>query len=206
MKVWIVVLVLAFVLGSGSFVATKIVKSGKIVGPATPAGADGIVPGRAEDLAREAGLEKSIYALARMIASEHGRDSTLVKTAIAWVAKNEAKARRVSIFELLTKSNKAGGQFGAQYLGRYASTRVPPTQDDVDVALAVMGGSVPDPTGGARRFYSPKAQDKLTAKGEIPGYKKTSAQLEASWMAEGWRKVAVAGVDEGALTFFRKVA
>lgn len=203
MKWWILVLILVAILASGGVVATKVIKNSKTIGPI--AGADGIVPGKAEDVARDAGIEKSTYALARMIASEHGRDSSLVKTAIAWVAYNEAKARRTSVFELLTKSKKAGGQFGAQYLGRYASTRFPPTQADVDVALGVLGGSVPDPTNGARRFYSPKAQDQLFAEKKVQGYTKDSAKLEASWESEGFRKVAVAGVDPRSLTFFRKV-
>lgn len=209
---WVIVgalvVLLFFVSPKGQEVVTAVtnkIKGGKIVGPTTPAGADGIVPGKAEDLAKAAGYEKSIYALARMVASEHGSASRAVKVAIAWVARNEAKARGYSIFTLLTKSRRGGGQFGAQSTGRYASTRLPAREEDIDVAVDVISGAVKDPTNGARRFYSPKAQDQLFKAGK-PGYTKDAKTVEANWQKEGWKKVVIAEVSANELTFFSRSA
>ena len=70
----------------------------------------------------------------------------------------------------------------------------------VAIATAVLGGTIPDPTGGATNFFDPALEDKLFAEGKVS----TDADaLTAKWTAGGLRAVAVEGVDPDTLQFFK---
>jgi hypothetical protein len=169
---------------------------------------DGLVQEAPEALAAEAHVPLQIYSLARMIASEHSRGSPLEKTAIAHAVVNQARHRRVSVTDLLTWEDGPGiGRYATQHrtashATRYASTRADPAREDVEIARAVMQGEEPDPTRGARRFFSPSAADKLYR--TVPWQTKDAAMILEKWSREGWTPIAIAGIDPAELIFLAK--
>lgn len=151
-------------------------------------GPDGIVrwdggqglPADPRELASQAGAGIDVYALARLGASEAGSEAE--KVAVMWATVNQARARKVTISQLLTRASKGGpsdGFFARQNVGgRFGSTARSPSAKDLEIARKVHAQLIPDPTGGARQWDSPKAQDALLAKG-TPGYTKTAADVAA---------------------------
>jgi hypothetical protein len=115
----------------------------------------------------------SAFALATMIASEEGSASPIVKGAIANTAWNYARIHDLHVEELLTRGAGSEGTFGSQQGGRYASTDKPPGEEDLLIAEAVLDGRLPDITGGAQNWDSPKAQRELIAQG-TSGYPQTN--------------------------------
>jgi hypothetical protein len=107
---------------------------------------------RPADLASDAGTDLDTYSLARMIASENGRDSNLIQTAVAWAAANYAEGEGMSISDVLI----LGGHYGDQVRNHYASTRLDPYEGHVAIAEGVLDGTIPDPTGGATNFDAPR--------------------------------------------------
>ena len=202
----VAVLALALLLfgGGGAAVVSAVKKAkGKRVTNA-PAGPDGIVRVPPDELARQAGVSLDVYALARMLRSEHGSEAERVKVAVGWAAVNQAKASGVSISRLLLRGTAKGGSdgyFGAQNVGKYASTRTDPTTDDVAIAAKVLGRTVPDPTGGATQFDSPAAQRALVAK-NLKGYSKGPEAVAAERLKRS-DLVTVPGIDPDHLRFWR---
>lgn len=193
----------ALFLGGGGAAVVVAVKKGKRVTNA-PAGADGLVRVPPDELARQAGVSLDVYALARMLRSEHGSEGERVKIAVGWAAVNQARASGVSISRLLLRGTAKGGSdglFGAQNVGKYASTRNDPHTDDVEIARKVLSRAVADPTGGATQFDSPKAQRALVAKG-LKGYTKGPEAVAAERMKKS-DLVVVAGIDPDHLRFWR---
>jgi len=141
----------------------------------------------------------SAYALATMIASEHGSASPYIKGAIANTAWNQARTLGKHIEELLAPDGTFGGQ-----QGRYASTKNPPTEEDLLIAEAVLDGRLPDVTGGALHFDSPSAQRALAARHE-PGYEgRTPEAVAASRARTGLVAVYLPGIDPNEVRFWRR--
>lgn len=186
------------------------VKRGSRVGPETYPDDHGIIQVPPGSLAKAAGLPLDVYALARCLSSEHGRDNVETKIAVAWAVKNEARASGRSIFAQLTRqpgdgiTNVANGLFSGQDVpgpNKYASTRLDPYEQEAQIAAAVVAGTIIDPTRGATNFFSPKGQRASHAKnpaGNLP-----PDQLIASWEAKGLRPVDVEGTDPDTVMFFR---
>lgn len=156
-------------------------------------------------------LTGSIFALATMIASEQGKSHKLVRAAVAHAAKNWADAKGEDIFTLLTHGPiGADGTFGGS-LGRYASTLLPPTKEDIEIAEAVMNGLIADPTAprtgeqitgkGADHFDSPRGQRAALSRG-LPGYTKTPEQVAES-RSRTMTLVAVRGINPDEVRFWR---
>ncbi len=112
--------------------------------PQSLADAAALVVGRAVDV--------NAYALARNLRSEEGSQPSEVKNLLAHVAMNVARARGVSILELLTKSTVASrdGKFGRQ-ISRWASTAQDPYEQDLGVAEQALGETF-DPTDGCSHY------------------------------------------------------
>ncbi len=169
---------------------------------------DGSTPADPEALARGAGVDRNRYALARMINSEFARYRN-ARIGAAWCARNEAAARGVSIFELLTKQrvkdddgNKVPGPgdgfFGSQH-GRWASTAQDAGDNDaLEIADGVISGSIPDITSGCRQFDSPQAFG--IQPGTDAGDADTVAQRR---IAAGNEEVVLDGVPESYARFWR---
>jgi hypothetical protein len=200
---------LAVVLGGGDlegFIAT-IQGRGSRVGPRTHVDDMGIVEDDPQSLASAAGVELNRYALARMISSEEGNSATLVKIAVAFAAVNEIGAEGIA-GRLLGGHGEGQGHFkkqGYSYSGGkgsvYASTAQDPYDDDVNIATAVLGGTLADPTGGATNFFRPELQDQQYRAGDTT---RDADGIVALWRSRGLVPVEVDGIDE--VLFFRKEA
>lgn len=103
------------------------------------------------------------FILATIIASEADSNYTpYMRAAIGNTVMNHQKAAGKHLFELLI--NPAGA-FADQFGGRYISTSRAPTVEDLLIAEGVRSGLLPDTTGGAVEFDSPRAQRALVASG-----------------------------------------
>lgn len=130
----------------------------------------GVVPGRPEELAGQAGASVDEYALARNIASEHPNSSPALQALLAHATVNAAAAAGRSVSQLLLRANNAdhAGKFGTQAdlettltrsdgttyhpSDRYAGTSQDPYEGHLAVARGVLDGSIPDLTGGATNY------------------------------------------------------
>lgn len=125
----------------------------------------GIVPQSPQALADSTPYDLETYALARAISSEEGRSDDGTKLAVGWAIKNRADAGGGSIADLVVKAKEPthSGYFGTQRnidastsgyhtSDRYCSTANDPYDGDVQIALAIQNGNLPDPTGGAQYF------------------------------------------------------
>ncbi len=162
----------------------------KIVGPTTKT-SELLVGSRTFDivdddpqrLATAAGLDLDVYSLARMIASENGSSTAATILATAECARNKAAQRGVRVSALLLRSTiaGAGGKYGEQAAGRWASTRRDPNGRHVECARVAMEGS--NAFAGAVDFFDPSAQD-LGKQGRHP-LRSSSEQYIAARAAEG---------------------
>lgn len=182
------------------------------VGPHASPNGLGIIEEDPEALAAAAGLDLTTYALARMISSEEGTSALPYKVAVGWAAWNTFGPGVAD--GLLAGKGDADGHFKAQAYrwtsapgvtsaaGAYASTAQDPHEDDVKIAQGIIGGTVPDPTGGATNFFRPGLQDKEYAAGKVS---RDGATVLADWHAGGLSVVPVPGVADD-LVFLRKGA
>ena len=155
------------------------------------ANSSGAVEGEPFRLAEQRGVSLDIYALGRMMASE--ASGKIPRIAVGWAAVNHAVAVGESISTVLLRGKGAGsGHFGAQNLGKYASTRAVPDDATLSDAKAILAHSIPDPTNGCRQFDAPKAQNAAKAAG-VTGYNKTADDVADSRLKTNDR-VLVPGV------------
>lgn len=184
---------------------------GSRVGPATKLNALGVVEGDPEMQAAGAGLDLATYALARMISSEEGNSDYVQKVAVGWAAWN-AHGRSLGAV-LIGGKGDADEHFKAQgyrytsgpgataKAAAYASTAQDPREDDVRIAQAIVGGAIPDLTGGATNFFRPGLQDEQFAAGDVS---RSGADVIAEWTAGGLARVDVPGIDPAELVFFKQ--
>lgn len=131
---------------------------------------DGVVPVDPRKLAEMEGLPADVYALARVITSEHGSDPDVVQIGVAWAVRNYAAkfGKGATLGEkvvyVITRAVRAkkvrpgmDGFFGAQEQGRYVASIQDPTSKSVAIAGGVLSGKIADWTKGARQFDSPQA-------------------------------------------------
>jgi hypothetical protein len=212
-KTWqiIALVIIVFLLVGGTTVKLASKKTGGKLVTNAPAGADGVVRRDPAALAREAGTTLPIYALARMLRSEHGSEAEPVKIAVGWAAMNEARARKTTIERLLLKGilkngkpSSSDGLFGSQFTGKYVTTARDPSTADIEIARKVLSGAVPDPTRGATQFDSPAGQRAALKRG-VTGYSKTPEEL-ARDRSKVSDLVVVAGIDPDHLRFWKKRA
>lgn len=146
-----------------------------------------------DDLATSANLDLQTYTLARIISSEEGNAPVLYWVAVGWVAVNNSLGG--DVFSYATD-----GSFGRQGTGRPVSTAVDPYEGHVSTAKAILAGAVADPTGGAKFFIAPKAQDALHARD--PNTYKAFDTVNASRLAAGLKLVTPDGIDPKLLVFY----
>jgi hypothetical protein len=141
-------------------------------------------------LARQASLPVDVYTAARIAASEAGNRSELEQAAVIWVARNQARHLKKDLTSAATMGKTGAGFYGSQSAGgRWIATSKDPTEAHAAIALAVLGGEIPDPTGGARRFFHVASQDALNRRD--PAKWRPSAAIVDKWRGEGFspRKV-----------------
>lgn len=134
----------------------------------------GVVPGTPQSIADVTTYDVETISLARAISSEEGRANDDTKLAIGWAIKNYADAHYGgSITAAVTRAkvvshsgfygternidpNEGGGPHGPS--DRYCATGLDAYQGDIDIALAIQTGQLPDPTSGAQ-YFDRSAQD-----------------------------------------------
>ena len=196
---WILLaLALLFALSGGGDVVIDVARRGRRLTDApgeteeTPdalAAAAGAVVGR--EVTPEA------YVLARMLRSEAGSGNLVHKSAVAHVALNDANEHGWSLLHTLMVHND-GDRLGAQRGGRYATSR-DPYEVDLEVAEAVMGGRLADPTNGAVKFVH------VSAFGVQPGTT-TFDDVVVRWAREGLVPSEVDGAGSDLRVFRRQPA
>lgn len=138
----------------------------------------------AATIATESGIDRNRLALAAMVQSEVASLPAQYLVAVVEVVKNEAAARGISPFELLTRGSKHGGHFGGQS-GRYAASGQKPSERAMAAVLASEVGIVRGFARGARNFFDGKVQDG----GTQGGVKLTNNAIDIvrKWYGEGKR-------------------
>lgn len=167
--------------------------------------ATGVVSADPAELAAQMGATLDECALARMLSSEEGRSDNTTKAAVAWVACNNAQHSGKSVAALLLHATEPAhsGRFGTfknidkssprygedshgrpNVADRYASTALDPYEGDLDLARAVLNGSIADMTSGAIQFDRPAGETNPDA-------------VAAKRYAAGRTLVEVPGADPG---------
>jgi hypothetical protein len=132
--------------------------------------------------------DRDVVALARTITSEAGDGTVAEREMVGWVARNRARAARVSIDKLVCSP-----ACGPCCQGRPFSSARSAEARDVGLALQILALPVSaDPTGGATAFMEPALQDRLVAQGR-PGYRYTAAEIRERWRKDGLVPVATVG-------------
>jgi hypothetical protein len=192
----------ALLLFGGREVAKVVKRSGKqLGGPEAFPDDEGWVKANPAALANALGASLEVYALARLMRSEAGSLPEVGRIGVAWATLNEARARGVTPSKLLLGS---AGLFGSGNAGagRYAATAQPPTQADLDLAARVWAREIPDPTGGAVQWDSPRTQRALIAR-NAKRYKTTPEQVAANRIAAGRELVLLPGIDHDVCRWWR---
>lgn len=169
--------------------------SSAIVGPnARVAEGEQVIPTAPAELlfATPEATDLDTYSLGRMVASEWASGPPAALLALAEVARNTARARGVTVTELLVNEEKGGlpvagqdGFYGRQS-GRWAATSLPPTERTLlaaDLALRKKTGIA----GGATKFYHPRTSDKGLQAGKVI---KDALAIYDAWSSEGFRFVS----------------
>jgi hypothetical protein len=178
-------------LGDGAMDLLDAILRGNRVTNAPYSKTTGAVNVSPETLAAQAGVDVDTYSLARMISSEEGRSSNVVKAAVGWAAMNHANAAGKSITAVLTQNKNHQGLYGTQ-VGGYASTALDPYEGDIAIAGAILNGMLSDPTGGADQFDRPSGE--------------TNPDVVAqNRIDSGSHEVTVAGLDDTDIRFWSKV-
>lgn len=143
-------------------------------------------------------VSRDAILLASLMASETAGQHPLAKVAVAHAALTAARKKRGGLAALLAPNGKLGSQHG-----RYATTRNPPTKQDLELAQQVLTGKIENPVPGADQWDSPRAQDALARK-KAPGYSSTSEQVAQKRIAAGKVAVYLPGVDPGTLRLWKQ--
>ena len=150
---------------------------------------------------KKAGMTFPFYAflLATLASSEYNSGSARLKSGVMHAALNYSKRYKVSLEKMLIPDGKLGKQ-----KGRYASTALPPTLEDVKLALQVLSGAIKDPTNGAVQFDSPRTQLVLWKKGD-PDHKHPN-EIAKDRQASGKVAYYIPGEDPENARFWRMAA
>jgi hypothetical protein len=151
-------------------------------------------------LGRKGVIGMTPFLLATLMASEAGSLHPLGKVAVAHAALNMARSKRTTLLSLLAPNGKLGSQHG-----RYASTRLPPSESEIMLAEGIDSQRILDPTRGAVQFDSPSAQEKLSARGEA-GYDRGADEIAARRRKSGKELVTLPGIPVASLRLWRPVA
>jgi len=170
---------------------------------------DGETPADPYALAAGKGKDPNVYALARTLHSEQASGPRVAREGIAWAIVNEARHVGRSVLSLVTRAGRkvngawvphptGNGHFGRQNQGRYAATSRDADEEAYEIAAGVLGGTIDDPTGGARQF------DDVDAFGVQPGTQASDAdRVAADRIAAGNELVQLPGAPS--LRFWRPV-
>lgn len=137
------------------------------------------------ELAKSAGIEPNLYAMARAIHSEEGNADGAVLIAVGEVIRNRALQLKKSVFEVVTG---ARGKFGRQTGGQFVSSALDPTEKSIMAAKSALDWKT-NLAGGATKFFNPKAQDIGKQKGAL---KYDAVSIIQKWADEGFKWIGAA--------------
>jgi hypothetical protein len=127
-------------------------------------------------------LPDEVEALARVITSEAGNGPLGERMALAWIARNRARARRPAISIARLVCSPCGESSGN---ARPFSTRMPATPQNRELAALILASpQSEDPTQGATSCFEPGLQDRLHAAGK-PGHKLDARGIRYCWLRSG---------------------
>lgn len=168
------------------------VRYGAAMGPSAAAGT--WIRTAPVTLANAAGVHPDVYTLGAVMRSEADGGPEAERIAVAWVARNAARASGKTVTAWATKASGASaGYYGGQnFESRVIATGKAPRKDDLALAQKILNGQVPDNTGGATNFIHPAGQDALARAG-LKGYTKSAQQVIDRWGARGLQPRKVPG-------------
>jgi hypothetical protein len=182
---WVLVgvLVVALLVG-GQTVIDPDDKTPAVFGREAPDG--GFLAIAPSELANAAGVAVDVYTGARIIRSEAGSAHENERAAVLWVALNQCARWGVGLTDGACRGSKGGGYYGAQNAGgRWISTRLAPTADDLQLADSIVNaGFPPDRTDGATKFMHVATQTALHRRD--PDRYKAPEVVIADWRADGY--------------------
>ena len=156
-------------------------------------------------LASRASVPIEVYSLARMIESEEGSGSPETLIALGEAARNYARSIGKTITSLLTDSSRAESRgLYSEQRGKWASTRLDPTQRSIVAAMSVLGTPETNLVDGASDFFDPKTQEGGVQAGKplslsAAEYILRNAQKGFEWIG------SYLGIDPYRLMLFRKI-
>ena len=155
----------------------------------------GIVEADPEGLARAAGVDLDVYALASAMQSEEKTDRG--RLAVGCAVWNHVRQNRKKLVPVLLPR----GYFSSQDSGQYAATDRGPTSRTLALAGAIIENRVPDMVRGAVQWDAPLAQDRrhqlyLRDPKRYPAYRHDSREIAERRKKDGAREVRVPGVPE----------
>lgn len=149
---------------------------------------------------------EDIESLARVMHSEWASGTDFERTVIAWATLNEATAHGLNVTAYVTRPFDT---YGSQEEGRpVSSARVPPASSSSwTIAAQILDGTIPDPTGGATRYFDPTTQDAMHERwlrGETAVRYLSSEEIIAKWTGEGLQAFTLPGTRGDQLVLFRR--
>lgn len=156
--------------------------------------ATGIIATAPSELAKADGVSVEVESLARTMQSEDS--GRAARIGIGWATKNMAKKKGQSITQLVTysKNPAVNGKYSDQKVsgGKYCASHKSPSRETLDIAAAIIAGTIKDPTGGAIQWDAPKTQDALHKKD--PAKFKPASEIANARIKAGRRPVQLDGV------------
>ena len=155
----------------------------------------GVVEADPEGLARAAGVDLDVYALASAMQSEEKTDRG--RLAVGCAVWNHVRQNRKKLVPVLLPR----GYFSSQDSGQYAATDRGPTSRTLALAGAIVAGRVPDMVNRAVQWDAPLAQDRrhqlyLKNPARYPAYRHDSQEIAERRKKDGAHEVRVPGVRE----------
>jgi hypothetical protein len=155
----------------------------------------GVVEADPEGLARAAGVDLDVYALASAMQSEEKTDRG--RLAVGCAVWNHVRQNRKKLIPVLLPR----GYFSSQDSGQYAATDRGPTARTLALAGAIIENRVPDMVRGAVQWDAPLAQDRrhqlyLRDPKRYPAYRHDSREIAERRKKDGAHQVRVPGVPE----------
>lgn len=216
-----VIVIAAFFFGAPA--VKRAITRGRVVGDSPKEDARGVIQQSPASLLASvnAELEEPVtlddMSMARALRSEHGSEPEAVRRWVAWAIRNEARKRKRSIYNQLTRSSDpdTSGLFARQRADfRYAATHFSPRLSDIKISVAVLDADqFEDPTGGATNFFSPDTQDLLfsLAMAGDPRFEgritRDADDQREKWIRDGLLpRGTPPGVDPGIVEFFGRAA
>ena len=128
-------------------------------------------------------IDDETEALARVIHSEAASHTVAERLAVAWVARNKARKRGITVAELVCQPcGRQGGKMANGKRRTFSSARPKgrraPAKARAQAAAVLAAPTWMDPTRGATTIFEPAEQNRLHKQGRV---RFTAAQIRQRW-------------------------